>query len=72
MMSDTSKKSKLSLFQHLSSGLRTTTLVWLLSGLLIALLLSSCWLFFSYLKNYQTTLDKLDYFYQEQSTLNET
>lgn len=72
MMSDTLKKSKLSLFESLSSGLRTTTVVWLLSGLLIALLLSSCWLFFSYLKNYQTTLDKLDSFYQEQSTLNET
>ncbi|MEY1174963.1 Tar ligand binding domain-containing protein, partial [Escherichia coli] len=44
----------------------------LLSGLLIVLLLSSCWLFFSYLKNYQTTLGKLDAIYQEQSALNET
>lgn len=69
-MSDISQKSKLSLFQF--SGLKTTTLVWLLSGLLIVLLLSSCWLFFSYLKNYQTTLDKLDAIYQEQSALNET
>ncbi|EKT63541.1 methyl-accepting chemotaxis protein [Providencia burhodogranariea] len=72
MMFATTKKSKLALFQPFSSGLKTTTLVWLLSGLLIALLLFSCWLFFSYLKNYQATLDKLDSFYQEQSILNET
>ncbi|WP_140182688.1 methyl-accepting chemotaxis protein [Providencia stuartii] len=70
MMSDISQKFKLSLFR--SSGLKTTTLVWFLSGLLIVLLLSSCWLFFSYLKNYQTTLGKLDAIYQEQSALNET
>lgn len=69
-MSDISQKFKLALFR--SSGFKTTTLVWFLSGLLIVLLLSSCWLFFSYLKNYQTTLDKLDAIYQEQSALNET
>ncbi|MEX6001953.1 Tar ligand binding domain-containing protein [Providencia vermicola] len=66
------KKTKLPNFRFSFSGLKTTTLIWLLSGLLIVLLLSSCWLFFSYLKNYQITVDKLDNIYQEQSTLNKT
>ncbi|MFO9749654.1 methyl-accepting chemotaxis protein [Providencia pseudovermicola] len=66
------KKTKLPNFRFSFSGLKTTTLIWLLSGLLIVLLLSSCWLFFSYLKNYQITVDKLDNIYQEQSALNKT
>ncbi|EMN4128468.1 MULTISPECIES: methyl-accepting chemotaxis protein [Providencia] len=72
MMSAIAKKTKLPNFRFSFSGLKTTTLIWLLSGLLIVLLLSSCWLFFSYLKNYQITVDKLDNIYQEQSTLNKT
>lgn len=72
MMSDTSRKSQLPLLNFSLSGLKTTTLVWLLSGLLIVLLIFSCWLFFSYLKNYQSTLDRFDSIYQEQSALNET
>nr|WP_282563567.1 methyl-accepting chemotaxis protein [Providencia stuartii] len=71
-MSAIAKKTKLPNFRFSFSGLKTTTLIWLLSGLLIVLLLSSCWLFFSYLKNYQITVDKLDNIYQEQSTLNKT
>ncbi|EML1934536.1 methyl-accepting chemotaxis protein [Providencia sp. 21OH12SH02B-Prov] len=72
MMSAIAKKTKLPNFRFSFSGLKTTTLIWLLSGLLIVLLLSSCWLFFSYLKNYQITVDKLDNIYQEQSALNKT
>ncbi|WP_272682896.1 methyl-accepting chemotaxis protein [Providencia sp. PROV154] len=71
-MSAIAKKTKLPNFRFSFSGLKTTTLIWLLSGLLIVLLLSSCWLFFSYLKNYQITVDKLDNIYQEQSALNKT
>lgn len=72
MMSAIAKKTKLPNFRFSFSGLKTTTLIWLLSGLLIVLLLSSCWLLFSYLKNYQITVDKLDNIYQEQSALNKT
>ncbi|MBO1929200.1 Tar ligand binding domain-containing protein [Providencia rettgeri] len=54
------------------SGFKTTTLVWFISGLLIVLLLSTCWFFFSSLKQYQETLSKLDTIYNEQTQLNNT
>ena len=72
MISDNSKHLKLRSARFSFSNLKTTTLVWFISGLLIALLLSSCWFFFSYLKQYQSTLDQLDTIYNEQSQLNET
>ncbi|MEK2483251.1 Tar ligand binding domain-containing protein [Providencia stuartii] len=68
----TSQKTDSPFSRFSFSGLKTTTLIWILSGLLILLLLSSCWLFFSYLKNYQTALERLDDIYQEQSALNDT
>lgn len=71
-MSDTSKITKFSSAKFASSGFKTTTLVWLISGLLIVLLLSTCWFFFSSLKQYQTTLTKLDTIYNEQTELNNT
>ncbi|EMM9639759.1 methyl-accepting chemotaxis protein [Providencia rettgeri] len=72
MMSDTSKITKFSSAKFALSGFKTTTLVWLISGLLIVLLLSTCWFFFSSLKQYQTTLTKLDTIYNEQTELNNT
>ena len=72
MMFATSQKTDSPFSRFSFSGLKTTTLIWILSGLLILLLLSSCWLFFSYLKNYQTALERLDDIYQEQSALNDT
>ncbi|HEM6889676.1 methyl-accepting chemotaxis protein [Providencia sp. AGC89] len=72
MMSDTSKITKFSSAKFALSGFKTTTLVWLISGLLIILLLSTCWFFFSSLKQYQTTLTKLDTIYNEQTELNNT
>ncbi|PCQ38672.1 methyl-accepting chemotaxis protein [Providencia rettgeri] len=54
------------------SGFKTTTLVWFISGLLIVLLLSTFWFFFSSLKQYQETLSKLDTIYNEQTQLNNT
>ncbi|MEY0830723.1 methyl-accepting chemotaxis protein [Providencia alcalifaciens] len=71
-MSDTSKITKFSSAKFALSGFKTTTLVWLISGLLIVLLLSTCWFFFSSLKQYQTTLTKLDTIYNEQTELNNT
>lgn len=72
MMSDTSKKTKFSSAKFTFTGLKTTTLVWFISGLLIVLLLSTCWFFFSSLKQYQTTLNNLDIIYNEQTELNNT
>ncbi|WP_265503714.1 Tar ligand binding domain-containing protein, partial [Providencia heimbachae] len=72
MMSDNQKKTKSQSITFTFSNLKTTTLVWFISGLLIVLLLSSCWFFFSYLKQYQSTLAQLDTIYNEQSELNET
>ncbi len=72
MMSDNQKKTKFQSITFTFSNLKTTTLVWFISGLLIVLLLSSCWFFFSYLKQYQSTLAQLDTIYNEQSELNET
>ncbi|MBX6953314.1 chemotaxis protein [Providencia rettgeri] len=72
MMSDTSKITKFSSAKFALSGFKTTTLVWLISGLLIVLLLSTCWFLFSSLKQYQTTLTKLDTIYNEQTELNNT
>ncbi|EMH0061450.1 Tar ligand binding domain-containing protein [Providencia rettgeri] len=72
MMSDTSKITKFSSAKFALSGFKITTLVWLISGLLIVLLLSTCWFFFSSLKQYQTTLTKLDTIYNEQTELNNT
>lgn len=72
MMSDTSKKIKFSSAKFAFSGFKTTTLVWFISGLLIVLLLSTCWFFFSSLKQYQVTLTKLDTIYNEQTELNNT
>lgn len=72
MMFATPQKTDSPFSRFSFSGLKTTTLIWILSGLLILLLLSSCWLFFSYLKNYQTALERLDDIYQEQSALNDT
>lgn len=71
-MSDTSKKTKFSSAKFTFTGLKTTTLVWFISGLLIVLLLSTCWFFFSSLKQYQTTLNNLDIIYNEQTELNNT
>ncbi|WP_259672917.1 methyl-accepting chemotaxis protein [Providencia rettgeri] len=71
-MSDTSKITKFSSAKFALSGFKTTTLVWLISGLLIVLLLSTCWFLFSSLKQYQTTLTKLDTIYNEQTELNNT
>nr|WP_282559076.1 methyl-accepting chemotaxis protein [Providencia heimbachae] len=71
-MSDNQKKTKSQSITFTFSNLKTTTLVWFISGLLIVLLLSSCWFFFSYLKQYQSTLAQLDTIYNEQSELNET
>ncbi|MGB5115690.1 MAG: methyl-accepting chemotaxis protein [Providencia rettgeri] len=71
-MSDTSKTTQFSSAKFALSGFKTTTLVWLISGLLIVLLLSTCWFFFSSLKQYQTTLTKLDTIYNEQTELNNT
>ncbi|HGN1705861.1 TPA: methyl-accepting chemotaxis protein [Providencia rettgeri] len=72
MMSDTSKKIKFGSAKFAFSGFKTTTLVWFISGLLIVLLLSTCWFFFSSLKQYQTTLTNLDTIYNEQTELNNT
>ncbi|MGG4662911.1 methyl-accepting chemotaxis protein [Providencia vermicola] len=72
MMSDTSKKIKFNSAKFTFTGLKTTTLVWFISGLLIALLLSTCWFFFSSLKQYQATLNNLDIIYNEQTELNNT
>ncbi|WP_369310912.1 methyl-accepting chemotaxis protein [Providencia rettgeri] len=72
MMSDTSKKMKFNSAKFTFSGLKTTTLVWFISGLLIVLLLSTCWFFFSSLKQYQATLYNLDAIYNEQTELNNT
>lgn len=71
-MSDTSKKIHFSSAKFAFSGFKTTTLVWFISGLLIVLLLSTCWFFFSSLKQYQNTLAKLDTIYNEQMQLNNT
>lgn len=72
MMSDTSKKIKFNSAKFTFTGLKTTTLVWFISGLLITLLLSTCWFFFSSLKQYQATLNDLDIIYNEQTELNNT
>ncbi|EPL6453142.1 MULTISPECIES: methyl-accepting chemotaxis protein [Providencia] len=72
MMSDTSKKIKFNSAKFTFTGLKTTTLVWFISGLLIVLLLSTCWFFFSSLKQYQATLNDLDIIYNEQTELNNT
>ncbi|MGG4608818.1 methyl-accepting chemotaxis protein [Providencia sp. Me31A] len=72
MTSDTSKKIKFCSTNFAFAGLKTTTLVWLISGLLIILLLSTCWFFFSSLKQYQTALTNLDNIYNEQTELNNT
>ncbi len=71
-MSDTSKKIKFNSAKFTFTGLKTTTLVWFISGLLITLLLSTCWFFFSSLKQYQATLNDLDIIYNEQTELNNT
>ncbi|MCQ8205254.1 hypothetical protein NP569_23440, partial [Vibrio parahaemolyticus] len=63
MMSDTSKKINFNSAKFTFTGLKTTTLVWFISGLLITLLLSTCWFFFSSLKQYQATLNDLDIIY---------
>lgn len=72
MMSGNLKKINFSSAKFSFSGFKTTTLVWFISGLLIALLLSTCWFFFSSLKQYQETLNKLDTIYNEQTQLNNT
>ncbi|HHD7735926.1 TPA: methyl-accepting chemotaxis protein [Providencia rettgeri] len=72
MMSGNLKKINISSAKFSFSGFKTTTLVWFISGLLIALLLSTCWFFFSSLKQYQETLNKLDTIYNEQTQLNNT
>ncbi|WP_272681420.1 methyl-accepting chemotaxis protein [Providencia sp. PROV129] len=72
MMSDTSKKINFNSAKFTFTGLKTTTLVWFISGLLITLLLSTCWFFFSSLKQYQATLNDLDIIYNEQTELNNT
>ena len=72
MMSDNAKNIKLRPIRFTLSNFKTTTLVWFISGLLITLLLSSCWFFFSHLKQYQLTLEQLDTIYNEQSELNTT
>ncbi|AWS51883.1 MULTISPECIES: methyl-accepting chemotaxis protein [Providencia] len=72
MMSGNLKKINFSSAKFSFSGFKTTTLVWFISGLLIALLLSTCWFFFSSLKQYQETLTKLDTIYNEQTQLNNT
>ncbi|WP_272676843.1 methyl-accepting chemotaxis protein [Providencia huaxiensis] len=72
MMSGNLKKINFSSTKFSFSGFKTTTLVWFISGLLIALLLSTCWFFFSSLKQYQETLTKLDTIYNEQTQLNNT
>lgn len=72
MMSGNFKKINFSSAKLSFSGFKTTTLVWFISGLLIALLLSACWFFFSSLKQYQETLTKLDTIYNEQTQLNNT
>nr|WP_306803753.1 methyl-accepting chemotaxis protein [Providencia sp. PROV129] len=71
-MSDTSKKINFNSAKFTFTGLKTTTLVWFISGLLITLLLSTCWFFFSSLKQYQATLNDLDIIYNEQTELNNT
>lgn len=71
-MSGNLKKINFSSAKFSFSGFKTTTLVWFISGLLIALLLSTCWFFFSSLKQYQETLNKLDTIYNEQTQLNNT
>lgn len=71
-MSGNLKKINISSAKFSFSGFKTTTLVWFISGLLIALLLSTCWFFFSSLKQYQETLNKLDTIYNEQTQLNNT
>ncbi|EPQ5228322.1 methyl-accepting chemotaxis protein [Providencia stuartii] len=72
MMSGNLKKINFSSTKFSFSGFKTTTLVWFISGLLIALLLSTCWFFFSSLKQYQETLTQLDTIYNEQTQLNNT
>ncbi|WP_272660675.1 methyl-accepting chemotaxis protein [Providencia sp. PROV150] len=72
MMSGNLKKINFSSAKFSFSGFKTTTLVWFISGLLIVLLLSTCWFFFSSLKQYQETLSKLDTIYNEQTQLNNT
>ncbi|WP_272664731.1 methyl-accepting chemotaxis protein [Providencia sp. PROV174] len=72
MMSGNLKKINFSSAKVSFSGFKTTTLVWFIAGLLIALLLSTCWFFFSSLKQYQETLTKLDTIYNEQTQLNNT
>lgn len=71
-MSGNLKKINFSSAKFSFSGFKTTTLVWFISGLLIALLLSTCWFFFSSLKQYQEILNKLDTIYNEQTQLNNT
>lgn len=71
-MSGNLKKINFSSAKFSFSGFKTTTLVWFISGLLIVLLLSTCWFFFSSLKQYQETLSKLDTIYNEQTQLNNT
>ncbi|MEQ4655062.1 methyl-accepting chemotaxis protein [Providencia rettgeri] len=72
MMSGNLKKINFSSAKFSFSGFKTTTLVWFISGLFIVLLLSTCWFFFSSLKQYQETLFKLDTIYNEQTQLNNT
>ncbi|MEX5925017.1 methyl-accepting chemotaxis protein [Providencia hangzhouensis] len=72
MMSGNLKKINFSSAKFSFSGFKTTTLVWFISGLFIVLLLSTCWFFFSSLKQYQEALTKLDTIYNEQTQLNNT
>ncbi|OAT47159.1 methyl-accepting chemotaxis protein [Proteus hauseri ATCC 700826] len=54
------------------SSLKTTTLVWLITGSLILLFSLACLLFLSSVNDYKRNLNKLDSIYDEQSILNNT
>lgn len=55
-----------------TSSLKTTTLVWLITGSLILLLGLACLLFLSSVNNYKRNLNNLNNIYHEQSLLNKT